>query len=271
MAAMAEPRSIEVKNTHHIMVYDEEQVKAYGAKYCAGLNDTDGFVKYLYLASRNKYAKKDGPGYKDTQAFNRITIYKDSGAAFLRYVKAYEVPIGVYVQHDETPVEDATLVLYFILNPRSTVNAFTALSNKVLKHLTGVASMKLSRMESSYKSLLHASNASKPYIELDIDVKDPDIIMLARVAIQPFLQYEDCTVETHGGYHVVFKNMPKPAKSELWKEFNKMHWKYDGADRHGKSIVKSMIDVRSDPSPPIPGTLQAGFKVRELVAFWSLD
>jgi hypothetical protein len=73
-----------------------------------------------------------------------------------------------------------------------------------------------------------------------------------------------CVVETHGGYHVVMDNifLPKSEKSKLWKEFNKPEYKFEGTDVRGKKITKSYVDVRSDPSPPIPGTIQGGFNVR---------
>ena len=127
----------------------------------------------------------------------------------------------------------------------------------------------IGKLLSKVKSNLHASIASKPFIELDIDTKDLEVVARIRRAIQPFLEWAICTIETHGGYHVIFK-IDKEPRGRMYREFNSDKWVYAGTARDGRSIVKDYVDVRSDPSPPVPGTYQAGFPVKFLDDFWEV-
>lgn len=165
-----------------------------------------------------------------------------------------------------------TLVLYLVINPRSMTKTFIKLQTQVMNHLAQLSSGKLSDFKmnnimSTFEKYIHSSIAEKPYIEIDIDTKDMIIVENIRQHLQPFIPFIICTIETNGGYHVIFK-INKVSRGNLYKVFTSEQWKFNTIDRIGNKVIKKYVDIRSDPCSPIPGTLQGGFKVKFLYNFW---
>jgi hypothetical protein len=218
----------------------------------------------MFMAARRKYwPKHDNIG---TTCFNRTIVKND--ANFLSVVRRYEVPVGVYTTRAGKIIPDQALALYCLLNPRSMIKAWGKMQKimavRMESEILHGQSQDYTRMESDFKTCVHKSVAEKLYVELDIDTKDEIIVRKVIKLVRPMEEHLRCIVETRGGYHVVMDNIhiSKEQKSLLWRTFSTDEYKFDGHDVRGKPIRKSYVDVRSDPSPPIPGTIQGGFNVR---------
>lgn len=239
------------------LIYDEKAIKEFGNMFVSSIGTQD-HVKYMFLQSRNKYNDSKG---KNAQVARSI-VTSPCINKFVNIIQNYR-----FDNYDPN-----TLVVYFAINPRSMVKAFTKTQTQVMDYLLKVTNgnksdFKITNLLSHLKSNIHSSTSEKTYIELDIDTKDSTIVDKIRTKIQPFLEYITCTIETHGGYHVIFKIHKQP-RGEMYKVFNSNEWNFNGINRIGKNIIKRFVDVRADPTAPVPGTLQAGFEVKFLYNFW---
>jgi len=247
---------------HYQLIWDPTQIQRFQDLFCTGLDNY--FIKYMFLAARRKYdskQKRDG-----TTCFNRQIISRQT-RSLQNLVQRYEVPVGTYTSSDDNPISQDALVVYFLLNPRNIVKGYNKFSKKVSDQLCEsiftLREVPFYKMISEFKSCIHSTSGEKAYVELDVDTKNPHIIQKILDVVYPLQNYIVCTIETNGGYHIIFDNnsLTKDEKSVLWKTFNTSEYKFESTDFNGKSITKSYVDIRSDPSPPIPGTLQGGFAV----------
>lgn len=263
------------------IVYDKAEVIKFFNLFFSDLNEDPMFVQFLYLASRRKY-DTEMKLHEGTCFERKIVKYADADY-FYRLIKGYEVPLGTYTQRDGTPVSQKALVLYCTLNPRSMLKGWFALSSKMGKQIENYvknparsASAPRSGAEekvkffknlnSELKSCVHASVGEKRYVEIDVDTKEPEMLgkVISFLSAEHFLEDIMATIETRGGYHIIFKNdqLGKEKKSKLWKEFKKDEYSFQGYDVNGKPIKKWYAEIRSDAIEPVPGTIQGGFEVK---------
>lgn len=264
---------------HHQLIWDVNQIERFQNLFMNGFDNEH--VHLIYLAARRKYDEKQP--LAGSTCFNRQVINQKT-RSLVDMIRMYEIPVGTYSDKTGSVIRDDALVVYYLLNHRNAKTAYSKFAKKMLDRLCGAAEEKFDDLISELKSAIHSASNSKRYIELDVDTKEPAIVQkVLNVLNQPLVkgcecpikteqcqrtrsltEFVICTVETHGGYHIVLDNekLGKDARGKLWQEFNSPEYKFAGADFHGKPITKSYVDVRSDPSPPIPGTLQGGFPVR---------
>jgi len=243
----------------NILIYDVKQIKQYADLFLPCIDEDPHNVLYLYLASRRKYCPDMK---KDKTCFEKKLLTEFDGDYLCKMIRRYEALVPIHI------VPKESLVVYCAINPRSALKGATKLQNKISTYLEDYIlnnqnSLSLRKIESIYKSCVHSSVAERRYIELDIDTKDEKVIeKVKQFLTSDYLSYLVCTIETHGGYHVVFKDMDKILKQRMYRHFTSKLYKFQGTNIKGKSITKSYVDVRSDPAQPIPGTIQGGFNVR---------
>ena len=246
------------------LIYDSNQVEQFQKLFCTTVDTYHGYI--LYLAARRKY---DGRQKHNTSTcFNRQIISPHLCGNLVQYIQRYEVPYGVYTNLDGTIVEQNALVVYFCLNPRNMLKGFNAMCKKINDKtemiLFSETKQDFSNLIGDLKSCIHSAPSMKLYFELDIDTKDKNIVKDIVSVVSKVKKHIVCTIETRGGYHVIFNNLsvPKDEKSELWKTFSQPNFMFTSTDFNGLKITKKYVDVRSDASPPVPGTLQGGFRVK---------
>lgn len=253
----------------------EDMVREFTIQACEGMEfetqEMWKLVNLVFLSNRNKY-RKDLPDMASTHSIeSRVvrffsqrddTPLEDAVFRFHRAVTSDEQSGPIYVS-------DASTVVYFSLNPVDETSVLPDFQKNLTAAL--VSGFEGFHVESEYLgALMRKKPDFKFFSELDIDTKDPGIVrkILKDVTdkIPDFDDHVVFCVETRGGYHVVIKtpmlsvqdmkNITEVSKGTLHKT----------VDRIGDEISSSYMDYRSHARVPVPGTLQAGFKVR-LVAF----
>lgn len=231
------------------LIHDEKQIEVFSNMF---FSHNKRNVYMMYLAARRKYMLQ----YTCNQTcFCRTIInHKNSLVNAINRYNIQDIPIKA-------------LVFYCLLNPRSMIKAWgmmdRLMNSKLENELLHSQQQDFTCIESEFKSCVHKSIAEKLYIELDIDTKDVLIIQKINKNLKPIKQYVSCVIETHGGYHVVINaKIPKELKNRLWKIFSDQEYMFKDYNVTGQLIDKKYIDLRNDPSPPIPGTVQGGFNVR---------
>ncbi len=236
-------------------------------------------ISLMYLLGRNKYtdvcAIKDtdtaeskpnsrGRGYSTDLGLEDVN---SSTERFLKKIYQMELPLGMYTFIDKGDiklVESQCLVVYFIINPRCSLNVFNnfthACSDAMVARLTAdpdktnpANNFQFNKLTSLLKKKIHTANYKKLFFELDVDSKNPAILMLVRNIIADVKQYIILYIETRGGYHIIFDavTIPGVLKGTVVQEAKKIT--IDG---------KSVVEFKRDPAPPVPGTIQGGFRVR---------
>lgn len=247
---------------YYKLIYDANLVAKHAEMF---LNDNNNNVYFVALFSRRKY----GDISTATQVLQQNVITEPNNQ-LLNTIKRYEVQVECYTDKiTRKPIPNDALVIYLNINPRSMLKASTNFSNHITHLFAETITNNNSNNNSQFKHLLskfrsfiHASQISQPpYIELDIDTKDRAWLqkMKERV-LQPITQYIVCIIETRGGYHIVLNNrtITKQIKSQLYMNIHRDK----SFEFTENGVVKKYIELHSDPSPPVPGTIQGGFPVK---------
>lgn len=257
---------------HYTLIYDPTAVCRFLSLFASSLQPGEVFL--VYLCARRKY-NMNLLCDKGTTVFQRKLIAETDVKYQLRELLRYETPVGTYTTaRTDEPITADALALYWLLNPRSATAGYFELLQKMNKLQLDLAqgrpsNLDFSRVQSYYKSCVHKKRATKRWLELDVDTKDPAILQEINRVILPAYHKDKayvCTIETHGGFHVIYETAGVRQWLAQWhKTFtHDPRFQYQEASR-GKAktmLHKRYVDIRMDPSPPIPGTLQGGFRVR---------
>ena len=228
------------------MIHDEAAVKHFIDTFA-----TDD-VQLLLLASRRKYNHEQERG----SVVLERTIVHDRHFQTIRRLAAI-----ASAQEDS-----GGLVMYWLLNPRDPVKAYFEFDRRMKCLLANVASgrpaqQRFDHAHRYYVSAMHASRGTRKWVEVDVDTKDESVLRVIRNALEGTEEAHVCTIETRGGYHVIYDaDKIKCRLQHMHKVFN--HMTFKKANVNGDVVAKSYADIRTDPSPPIPGTMQGDFKVR---------
>lgn len=209
------------------LVYDEEQIKRF-----AKLIKTEDNIHVLFLSCRPKYNHDFKQEMICSQSF-----FNRTSEEFVELVRRYEVEKDSYKQNGK-PIPTNALVLYCTTNPRNGKKA----GRKLLAELIDAGfdqTDTFNHLQSRLTSSLMSSKGVTNLLTIDIDDKKeyPEV--------EEFFQNEnilvEATIETRGGYHVLFRPTEKTEK--VFKTFSSKH-------------------TIGDISCAVPGTYQGGFPVR---------
>jgi hypothetical protein len=248
-------------------IYDENEVKNFFKKHIQ-LFTNSSYLSFLIIpTARRKYF----PELSTSQIVMRSCDFpcnaKNDQDRFLLILRRLEIQKGSYKDSktgQELPSE--ALGIYLTVEPLNELKAY----NKVQKQMSdrfeqlityalhkndGITTDNTNQeqtnlnLESLYKSCLHSS-PEKYFKKLDVDSKDEHNISKLKDLFKDNNIVPHLIVETQGGFHVILmmKNLSNDSQKNLYQ--------FSVQNKSWMSIEKSGCLVA------IPGTIQAGFKVK---------
>jgi hypothetical protein len=235
------------------------------------------------LFTRSKYESEEAKSSKSLHAMLGQELYtprSDLVVTLHRFTRPHGKTWTYRTTADAAPreVPTATLVAYMNMNPRDQIEPLLEFNRQVMGAvLTGARVPE--RLDHALVHSVHRGKQTKVCIEIDADTKDlahirSFIAKLAATVGGPLRLFEMVwfTVETRGGYHIVFQKDDFPR--DTYQICALPEFAYSEPARDGKMVAKKYFDIRGDVCVPIPGTVQGGFPVRllpddEFVKFFS--
>ncbi|TXT58567.1 MAG: hypothetical protein BAJALOKI1v1_1610005 [Promethearchaeota archaeon] len=221
-------------------------VKKFISKMVPELKDDEVLIYFVFV--RKKYC----PEVKNHHQMVFRNILRDNSVEYILH-KIKKIPDEFIDYKTNISYKKNCYSTYIDLIPKSTLKAFI----KFQKEMTDLMYQsfknkellsEFSKIKAKLLSNIHKSSSRKPYIMIDIDTKEEDIIdnVLEKIVDRP-----EWISETRGGYHLIYKKTSETCKviyTELITD---------------KSF-KEVIEVKSEVMTPIPGLLQGGFLVNGL-------
>ena len=209
----------------------------------------DDEVLIAILSARKKYG-----GVSRSQE-NLIRVILRNNDTIVNKLRKMAVVGDMYVDIlTKKPIPASSMALYIDLSPKSTIKAFSLFNKDILQwfyQMSKDANFNKSifrKMDIKLFSAIHRSNSrTPPYWIVDIDVKNETLL---KDICKLFNDEVVWISETHGGYHVIVNRNENTGKV--------MH-------KLMKKRLKTVEIFGKDTMTVVPGTLQGGFKVREVV------
>jgi hypothetical protein len=224
------------KMDHQSIVWNEEMMSTF-------INKLKGKGVIIIIMMRRKYNKNDN---------------KDAGILHHRYYKNNDKQIIFALKTKQFMMNNELLSDLHSVVAMCTINKLDEeiASKKSALHIMSqmVNNQPISRIDKIFLSELQKSSAYD-YLHLDIDI-DPDfltnktsILLEIKDKLSNYLSKNDMIIETKNGYHILINVIEnKQLINTFYKEI--------------PTINGASISITNKGAPvPIPGTLQAGFKV----------
>ena len=157
------------------------------------------------------------------------------------------------------------LAIYLTLNPRDQIKALNLFYNQTIDSIIEQNYDAIpKKFDSAFYTSLMNTPSKKILIELDVDTKDKYILNKMCDICPPIKDNIYFIVETHGGYHIVYKKIDVQSSMQLiYKTFMKESmFDYIEKNRLGNDEKKKYVSVMNEPCLPVPGTFQGSFPVR---------
>jgi hypothetical protein len=175
------------------VINDERLLK----EFIEWLPDCNGQEQYyLSLLARSKYLSGDHVIKSDKQQLKRFTSRKEH---LFDKIRQLECAVGSYQQGGNAIPQEA-LALYITVNPRdlwkATYASLVTFAKKIQNNHNTINPQQEAMNE------IQVSCSNKYHIDIDVDVKDPQILQQIKSFINP-----SCLtiLETRGGYHVLVR------------------------------------------------------------------
>jgi hypothetical protein len=226
-------------------------------------------VFFLCLSARNKYLTDEERkefSLGRTEMFGREFVYEKSIDKFELILKKLDLTLEYRTTSNGSRIPDKAMVVYFNLNPTSTIKAYQAFQEEMNKELflllnnirsnnqTEMNYDRFRKSQSILKTQFQKYPSRKVFLDIDCDTKDTSVVC----GICSFLKKYNVdyfVIQSQGGYHVIIKKDTMP-KDKLF----------------GKALFQDIIPTANDcvcsgggeviinknEMIPLPGTLQAG-------------
>lgn len=244
---------------HHHIIHDPSQVKIF-AELFVPLKAHQAIN--LSLIARRKYA----PTLTESAyILQRVIIGGDENRTraedhLYRYLLRLECPVGSYIDKEERPIPDESLAVYAFIDPKDTIKALSSTLHECVERMSNGDS--LPNAFNLYKEQITKTKSigGEKYRQLDIDTKDSENIqivrdLLFRAKIKPLI-----TVETRGGYHVIYRNK-KEIDHKFLHDFKKSTV-FEKPNVYGVSTKDYWFSITGYSMMIVPGTYQGGFKTK---------
>lgn len=227
------------------LLKDETAIRKFVDNVVPEIKDDE--ILLIFLAARSKYA----PGIRmKTDIVRREIVKRKDRELILKKIRRLSIVDKLYTDNYGKILPEHSFVIYFDLNPKSTMKAYLGLQKQMSQTVYDIAvghkkleSMK--RIKNALMSELHKCNSNKPYLLADIDIKDKNKLYLTEIlSTIPFEDIKAIT-ETKNGYHIIV-NKTKNTGRILY------------------TMKKDYLEMKKEVMTPVPGTLQGGFLVKGL-------
>jgi hypothetical protein len=213
-----------IKKEMTFLIYNDQEVKKFGKLYLHNDNQQPWWNQILYIYDAKK------------EILSSNLIKNNDIMLFFNSIKNSEI-------------EGISLCL--LLNPRSAMDAFGKLQREYIKYQTDMIIkgksiiMDLRELDKTLITMIYNSINKKIFVELYTDTKDNKIVDKVKEFIYEEKIKVHSAIETGKGYRIIFEsNKINEVKiRELCKRQNQTY-------------------INTDPQPPIPGTVQYGYRVK---------
>lgn len=229
-------------------------------------------VFFLSLSARNKYLTEQERKDLDlgrTEMFSKRLIREKSFERFTRTLRQFEVNKGGYLTSNGSNIPEKAIVVYFNINPSSTLTALQEFNNKVAEYQMELAQKALKKSDPSdtlkrmnkldvlLMSCYQRAQNKQHWMDIDFDItKDRyDIVqMLLKDLKEQKVGY--VVVDTKSGYHVLLN------RKDLNYNFNQSISKcVEEADKSWPDQNWGEIVNNKNAMCPLCGCLQGGYLV----------
>lgn len=229
------------------LLVNEAETRKFLERMLPKLKDDEVFV--ILSFARKKYH----PSATDEWMLYRDIIKDNDIDKMIHKIKRnYSYTEGFNDLRTGEPINKDAFVCYIDLSPKSMLKAYNMFIKKMNDILYQVIKNKeqsilMRKMKNYLMSCIHKSNSYKPYLLLDVDTKNSDLLNSILNALESW----EWISETRGGYHVLVKKTKQNCQFIFQNlQFSKGYCDYD-------------IEIKSNVMTPIPGTLQGGFEVKQ--------
>jgi len=230
------------------MIWSELEVEKYVNNILPELQFDEVFVMLMFF--RSKYVSNTN----ENMTLSRKLIREKDPKLVLSKIKKISSQKHFYMKtYEELPEKGKCI--YIDPNPKSTIKGYNKFVKEVNSNLYSITKSLMNNNDVNFKyfkrldmnlfSCIHSSRSRLIYYLIDFDIKDEDVLNNIYEKIE---KYVKCIIETKNGYHMLIN----VTNESIMKIF---------------SIRKELenndsIEFKKDFCNPVPGTLQAGFKVR---------
>ena len=247
---------------HYKIVHSVDEIKKF-YDLIGELKDEEAY--FLSMSARNKYLTEEEREQYElgrTEMFARKLVKQNSFEIFMRVVRTFEVAYGGYLSRGGKELPPKCLVLYANVNPVSGRKALQEFYNKTTQLLFDLstspqASAKLSGLDTELMNCYQRAKGTKSLIDIDFDVPEEGFDLVERfVATMRERGVTLEVVKTASGYHVLLRR--ETLKFNYPAVVSELH--EEAVERFGHAEVM----INKNEMCPLPGTFQAGHKVRFL-------
>lgn len=254
----------------HNFIYDEDQIRKFVSILSPLKEDEMYFVS---MSARNKYLTDVERRYYElgrTEMFARELIKPsrriEGGIVetYLRVLKSMQVSEGGYTSRTGKALPDNCLIVYANINPTSGLKAAKAFMSDMTEALFDMrtnpdAPSFFAHLDSKLMKHCQKEKGTRSLIDVDFDIPKEGLpILKCFLAEMEGHGVKYHVIETKSGYHVLLE------RETLKFNYNEQvaTANYNATTEFGKEHVE--VVVNKNGMVPVPGTMQAGHKVRFL-------
>lgn len=256
------------------MYFDENELRRFYDLVCGPL--PTGEVRFLSFSARNKYltaTEREFYSLGRTEMFMRRTVRHDGFEALLHKVHQMYTAVPAYTTRNNIPIPKKALVLYFNINPSSSLKALEILSAQLSQIQSDLVTKavggkdfsqdlyKLDKLDTMVMDAYQKAQVKGKWLDIDVDIPHEHVGILHSM----LGQFRDrgvrfIVITTKSGYHVLLD------RTTLKFNFNEV---LSSANvlREDRGIEGEII-VNKNGMIPLPGTSQGGFPVKLFI--WHL-
>jgi len=240
------------------MIYDKEHLQ----KFVSILPElTKNEVYFISLSARNKYLTEEERLFYHlgrTEMFGRKLVRNKED--YIKKIERLFDSLPSYKTKNGKNMPEKAMVCYANINPSDGVKAyleFNSYINEILiKDLESNGKFQhnnFKKLDTIIMNFYQKSRSRKNFIDVDCDTKDKDIV---RALVSQFLlnKLKFHIIETKSGYHILIER--NSIKYNYMIDINNANQQQISIHKEGEIVLNKNEMI------PIPGTLQAGFKVR---------
>jgi len=248
-------------------IHDANEVEDF-ANLIWNKNRKQGEVFFMSLSARNKYLTEEErleiklPGQ---EMFERKIVR--SPERLLSSVHRYESEDGSYLTKYGNIIPQKCMVVYANINPTNVIKAFSEIQQTMNNYFVELTSHginsnsdkiketleRMTNMDRVFLNAYQTNVGTRNWIDVDMDSKNDFILSFIQEKMKAS-KVKYATIETRGGYHILLDK--ETVKFNFNLVIEEAQKKLIDIGDNGECIVNTNNMV------PLPGTIQAGFKVR---------